>query len=243
MNEVETIDNKGLLWNLLSDGRIFDNIPESRIDLIKVHFERKIKEVKDNSKREDTLTDLNKKIIKDLMQELDVYRIKKKEMIEDKIVDNNLGRKKYFEETLQAHQNDMSEQLNLKPQDEIDFSDNIKEQPLANKDIEAAIKERENEQKAYVQKDKLSNNLKIGELVSLENSIVEPIDTGKRVTFEVNERDERDEMGKSSEGVDSFMSKLKEREDKGVGRDEIINVQIEKIMKELIMLKAMLNND
>ena len=48
MNEVETQDNKGLLWNLLSEGSIFDNIPESRIDLIKLHFESKIKEVKKN---------------------------------------------------------------------------------------------------------------------------------------------------------------------------------------------------
>ena len=238
MNEVETIDNKGLLWNLLSEGSIFDNIPESRIDLIKVHFENKIKEVKNNSKSYDTLTDLNKKIIKDLMQEFEIYKIKKKEMIEDKIVDNNLGRKRYFEETLQAHQNDMTSQLNLKPPKDIDFSDNVKEEPLISKDLETVMKERENELKGYVSKDKLSNNLEMGEDVILENTIIEPIgDFKKKVTFEINEKDEKDEINKSKDIVENFMSKLKNN------KEETINSQIDKIINELVMLKTMLNSN
>ena len=78
MNEIETTNNKGLLWNILSEGNMFDNIPETRIDLIKLHFENKIKEVKNKSNSNDSLTKLNKIIIKELMNELEIYRTKKR---------------------------------------------------------------------------------------------------------------------------------------------------------------------
>ena len=123
MNEIETTNNKGLLWNILSEGNMFDNIPETRIDLIKLHFENKIKEVKNKSNSNDSLTKLNKIIIKELMNELEIYRTKKKEIIEDKIINSNINKKKYFEETLDMHKNDMINQLNLKAPNEIDFSD------------------------------------------------------------------------------------------------------------------------
>ena len=263
MNEVETQDNKGLLWNLLSEGSIFDNIPESRIDLIKLHFESKIKEVKKQSNSYDTLTDLNKKIIKDLMQELNVYRIKKKEMIENKIVDNNLERKNTFEETLRAHQNDMSRQLNKNPPNKIDFSDNIEDIPIMNKDLEAVIKERDNQLRSYVPNEKKSNNITIGEDINLENNIIEPIEKPKKVTFEINEiptlsepeqrpepepeqRPEQEQeqtfieandTNNTNDMMSSFMSKLK------TDNKEMINTQIDKIMSELNILKTMLNND
>ena len=273
MNEVETQDNKGLLWNLLSEGSIFDNIPESRIDLIKLHFESKIKEVKKKSNSYDTLTDLNKKIIKDLMQELNVYRIKKKEMIENKIVDNNLERKNTFEETLRAHQNDMSRQLNKNPPNEIDFSDNIEEIPIMNKDLEAVIKERDNQLRSYVPNEKKSNNITIGEDINLENNIIEPIEKSKKVTFEINEiptlsepepsseQEQRPapapvpepEPAPSPEQEQTFI----EANDTNNTNDmmssfmsklktdnkEMINTQIDKIMNELNILKTMLNND
>lgn len=194
MNELETTENKGLLWNLLNEGKVFNNIPESRIDLIKIHFENKIKEIKQKSRMGDTLTELNKQIIKDLMKELEAYRnIQKQEGIQR--VENVIEEKKTsFEAGLEKHRSDMLNQLNVQAPIEIDFSD--KNVDIPNKSYEDIMRERDMDLKMS----KNDNKLEIGENIKLNEEELEPVSKIKSVRFE--EKEENNFM-------DGFISKLK----------------------------------
>ena len=201
MNELETTENKGLLWNLLNEGKVFNNIPESRIDLIKIHFENKIKEIKQKSRMGDTLTDLNKQIIKDLMKELEAYRnIQKQEGIER--VESVIEEKKTsFQAGLEKHRTDMLNQLNVQAPIEIDFSD--KNVDIPNKSYEDIMRERDMDLKMS----KNDNKLEIGENIKLNEEELEPVSKIKSVRFE--EKEENNFM-------DGFISKLKtEKASKG----------------------------
>jgi len=194
MNELETTENKGLLWNLLNEGKVFNNIPESRIDLIKIHFENKIKEIKQKSRMGDTLTDLNKQIIKDLMKELEAYRnIQKQEGIQR--VENVIEEKKTsFEAGLEKHRTDMLNQLNVQAPIEIDFSD--KNVDIPNKSYEDIMRERDMDLKMSIK----DNKLEIGENIKLNEEELEPVSKIKSVRFEEKEE---------NNFVDGFISKLK----------------------------------
>ncbi len=194
MNELETTENKGLLWNLLNEGKVFNNIPESRIDLIKIHFENKIKEIKQKSRMGDTLTELNKQIIKDLMKELEAYRnIQKQEGIER--VENVIEEKKTsFEAGLEKHRTDMFNQLNVQAPIEIDFTD--KNVDIPNKSYEDIMRERDMDLKMSIK----DNKLEIGENIKLNEEELEPVSKIKSVRFE--EKEENNFM-------DGFISKLK----------------------------------
>ena len=230
MNELETVENKGLLWNLLTEGKVFNNIPETRIDLIKLHFENKIKEIKRGSTGNDTLIELNKKIIKDLMKELETYRtIQKKEEIQR--VENVIEeRKNSFAVGLEKHRLDMNNQLNIKAPEEIDFSDKNKDIPIKN--YEDMMREREEDLKGLHIKEK---TLKIGENVELENNILE-IPKKKNVTFSIDEKENGEE--KKDKLMDDFISKLKKEK---VSKDEI-EEKINKAINELVEIKELIKN-
>ena len=221
MNELETTENKGLLWNLLNEGKVFNNIPESRIDLIKIHFENKIKEIKNKSRMGDTLTELNKQIIKDLMKELEAYRnIQKQEGIER--VENVIEEKKTsFEAGLEKHRTDMFNQLNVQAPIEIDFTD--KNVDIPNKSYEDIMRERDMDLKMSIK----NNKLEIGENIKLDEEELEPVSKIKSVRFEEKEE---------NNFVDGFISKLKTEK---VSKDEL-EKKIDDAINNLTEIKEMI---
>ena len=68
--------NKGILWKLMVDNNIFHDIPENRAELIKNEFDKKIGLIGAQITHADQLMSLNKRVISEMVNELDRHRAK-----------------------------------------------------------------------------------------------------------------------------------------------------------------------
>jgi hypothetical protein len=120
--------NKGMIWKLLCDNGTFNSIPESKANLVKIDFDRKIALIDLDMKETDQLVTLNKRVIGEMVQSVSKYQ----NLATDNIIlptynaaDISQQRQKVFENELKEKQNDF-EKFNSKPvPNKIDFADKL----------------------------------------------------------------------------------------------------------------------
>ena len=69
-------NNKGILWKLMVDNNIFHDISENKADLIKNEFDKKIDLIGMQITAADQLVGLNKRVISEMVNDLDRHRVK-----------------------------------------------------------------------------------------------------------------------------------------------------------------------
>ncbi len=183
--------NKELVWSLLYDGGLFNNIPSYRVDTVKSFLDNKIATISNSIIDTDTLTQLNKKIISEMIDDLNDFRVKTvtaEEISKD--------RQNKFDKRLNALQSDFNSMINLKKPIEIDFKDNIAEQnENIDKLLEQALSNRSTETNFFTENDinrgkswiEGQKKLNIGEETLLTNTIEPSDNKTKRVHFQIDE--------------------------------------------------------
>ena len=152
--------NKGLLWNLMYEGGIFNDIAGDKFNNVKEIFENKIEETsKINDK---TLMEMNKIVMTEIINDLSVLKYNYKRNNENVIISSNeinntmyktknenlKERERKFNDKLTRLKDDFNNLTNVAIPNEIDFSDN-NDTPLKSNEIDfllsETIKKRENE--------------------------------------------------------------------------------------------------
>lgn len=127
-----TIDNKRLLWQLLYENNTFNNIPDNQLSNVKNIFEQQINFI-DNNNRSLSLTEKNKKLIKQTIEHIKVFKttksLKPLEEVEIKI-----------SKDFQDKKEEMMNILKKPTQDEIDFNEGI-DNPINNEEMENILSE------------------------------------------------------------------------------------------------------
>lgn len=234
---VNSNDNKGLLWNLLSkhpnqekDSKKFQAVLEYRVN--EIHRNR--------FKFNNNLMAMNKEIIKQFAAEIPPTTNKK---IQPK--KPTLSKAKVFENKLKNQQDNFNKLINGEKPKEIDFSDKTEEAPIDARMVDDTLQQRELELKKIMAQQAQNNNsatewlkaedtssskhLKIDKTsnVKIESDIVKVQEKERRVRFEVEENPMK---------TISFLDKLKKKDVK----DEIIN-QLTRIEEKQDKILALLS--
>ena len=72
-NKFTSNQNKGMVWKLLCDYGIFNTIPENKAPLVKDAFDRKFETLAKQITPMDNLTNLDKRIIEEMMYDLNNF--------------------------------------------------------------------------------------------------------------------------------------------------------------------------
>ena len=121
-NSFSSDENKSLIWNLIFENGGFNNIPESRLDNIKLMLDNKVLEI-NNSKSNTmkSITELNKILLKSFYDDLKIYKVNENKTISAKKEENV----NEFNKKLENYKTDMINLLNTKTPDPPNFEDNI----------------------------------------------------------------------------------------------------------------------
>lgn len=114
-------ENKSLIWNLVFESGGFNDIPESRIDNIKLMLDNKVSEIYNNNLSNiKSITELNKILLKSLYEDLKIYKVNENKTI--------LARKEEnvneFNKKVENFRNQMNSILNVKLPEKPNFEDN-----------------------------------------------------------------------------------------------------------------------
>lgn len=144
--------NKGLLWNLMYEGGIFNDIAGDKLNNVKEIFENKIEET---SKLNDkTLMEMNKIVMTEIINDLSVLKYNYKRNNENVIISSNeinntmyqtkkenlKERERKFNDKLTRLKDDFNNLTNVAIPNEIDFSDN-NDTPLKSNEIDFLLSE------------------------------------------------------------------------------------------------------
>ena len=77
MSNFITQENKGLLWGLLSDQNVFNNMPDTEKNNVQKLFESEIRKIYDKADKNSDLLILNKLLIQNFTTELQFYKQEK----------------------------------------------------------------------------------------------------------------------------------------------------------------------
>jgi hypothetical protein len=124
-NKFTSNQNKGMVWKLLCDDGVFNNIPENKAPFVKDAFDKKFEMLARQLNPLDNLINLDKRVITEMIH--DMYKFKKNE--EMTLAYNSAeiaqNRQKAFESELKNKKKEF-DILNSTPVPEkIDFSDNL----------------------------------------------------------------------------------------------------------------------
>jgi hypothetical protein len=126
-NKFISNQNKGLVWKLLLDDGAFNSIPENKFAQVKDAFERKFETVAKHITAADTIVNLDKHIISEMINDLSNYTTKhekKEEMTLDySAADLAQKRQKIFENELITKKKDFDTYNAVPAPNKIDFSD------------------------------------------------------------------------------------------------------------------------
>ena len=213
MNQEELIQyftsnkNKGILWKLMGENDLFNGIQPNDASKVTQLFESNILNLSLNITRNNELIDLNKKIITNMVNELNILRENSSSTIiphHYKVSDMTEKRQKEFDSKLQNKEVEFQELIKTPNPETPDFSDKV-DQPMEG-DIDKILKEQleyresqlnivlETQDKVKAEKwlqegntnHKQEDNivhLTIGEQVPLiENEIVDPLIINQAIT-------------------------------------------------------------
>lgn len=128
-NQFNSISNKGMIWNLLSNNNAFSNIPDNKYNLIKETFDKKISIMAEQiDESNDQLLNLNKKIISDMVVYLsDIKQKNNSNSVPELYSANDLSkqRQKRLNDELIAKQNEFENLTKVNIPETPDFSDKL----------------------------------------------------------------------------------------------------------------------
>jgi hypothetical protein len=126
--------NKGMIWNLLCNDGMFKTIPEHKANIVKEDFDRKIEKIARQIVSTDNLVNLCKRLISEMINDVDKYKQAEKPMNkpkDDKMTLNYSAaeiaqtRQKMFDNELQNKKKEFDKLNTIQTPDKIDFSDNL----------------------------------------------------------------------------------------------------------------------
>ena len=135
-NYITSKENKELLWNLLYNNKVFNNIPETNFNNIQILFEKTIlrsldenREIFTNSDPKNSIIDMNKIILQNIVTTLVNY---KKSLLTPIEIKETLKAEKLeeFDKELSAKKVSFNDLITLKKPEIIDFSDIKEDEPL-----------------------------------------------------------------------------------------------------------------
>ena len=110
-NNFTSNENKSLIWNLIYEQGGFNDIPESRIDNIKLLLNNKVLEINnDELNKNKSNIELNKILLKSFNDDFKIYKLNENKTIFAK-KEENINK---FNEKLENYRNDMNNILNVK---------------------------------------------------------------------------------------------------------------------------------
>jgi len=127
--------NKGIIWSLLNEHNVFNGIDIKYVNMIKQDFDGKVGYISNSISNNDTMVSLNKKVISEMIIELNKY--KTIQPIEINATTNananalpitsaeaQLQKQTLFQKNLETKQNEFDTLINKQKPVTIDFSDN-----------------------------------------------------------------------------------------------------------------------
>ena len=245
MNQEELIQyftsnkNKGILWKLMGENDLFNGIQPNDASKVTQLFESNILNLSLNITRNNELIDLNKNIITNMVNELNILRENSSSTIiphHYKVSDMTEKRQKEFDSKLQNKEVEFQELIKTPNPETPDFSDKV-DQPMEG-DIDKILKEQlayresqlnivlETQDKVKAEKwlqegntnHKQEDNivhLTIGEQVPLiENEIVDPLIINQAITNPKKQVKFSDEKNNETHITNNaFLASLKKKSD------------------------------
>ena len=146
MPNFNTPENKGVIWNLMFQGGVFQGISDSQVKNVKRDFDAKVDDIAARNPNSANLTSLNKVVITEMMNDVKKYamsrafagdenpargtasvgaRMFKEQPQAPRGTSREVSeqRQKLFQKGLESRQNDFSGMMNKRIPDTIDFSD------------------------------------------------------------------------------------------------------------------------
>ena len=187
MNYFYSNENKSYLWSFMYSNGLFTNVSDKNVNEVKNDLDTCINNIMNTSNQNDSLTNLNKKVITQMIEITKKYKltttqelVRSQDLIE--------ARKKTLQDKYNTMQNDFNEINKIHTPNEIDFSDE-KDKPLGNElDIllSQTIAMRENELNIVLENNKAKddnvNKINIGNSTKLDE-IIDINEQKKNVTF------------------------------------------------------------
>lgn len=131
-NKFISNQNKGMVWKLLCDDGVFNNIPENKASLVKDAFDRKFETMAKQINAMDNLVNLDKRIITEMIYDINEFKKREEMTLTYSAAEIAQSRQKVFQDELNNKKKEF-DALNSSPVPEkIDFSDNL-DAPMGSK--------------------------------------------------------------------------------------------------------------
>lgn len=199
--ELDSQENKALVWGILAEQHVFDNIPDKLFGKVQTLFETEISSLKSRSSgKNNDLLILNKLLMQNFTRSLTTLK------------DNKSAKAKQVEESFNQKRTELNTLLNGNKPQEIDFSDPIDDEPLKIEDLDNRLNSIIDERKTLVSEYE-SIEIKADNL--LEKSEIEIKDLPKKIPNELeNVTSELNEEIIEEENLEeTFLNKLKRVEE------------------------------
>ena len=211
--EFNSQENKALVWGILAEQNIFDNIPDSLFNKVQTLFETEISSLnsRSNGKNADLLI-LNKLLMQNFTRSIATLK------------DNKNAKAKQIEESLNEKRIELNNLLNGNKPEEIDFSDPTEDEPLKIEDLDDKLNNIINERKILVSD---YENVEIKNSENLENSNIEIIDNSLDSKQSISLKEEIIEENNLEK---TFLSKLKKSDEITM---ETLNNKLDKLLEKV----------
>ena len=176
MDNILSIKNKEFLWNILYEKKIFEGIPNDKIENVKNIFESSINNVINNTQN-DNIIEINKEILVKIISEINKL---KNNLLNSKNVKDEFKDEKtlIFDKNLNAHKDSLNKLINPDKPKEIDFKDK-EDKPINNDEMNRILEE--------MQKDRNINNIEnkiSGDNLIKTNNIMDTINEVPKLKIE-----------------------------------------------------------
>ena len=202
--------NKGMLWKLMLDNDFFLNIPSNKAEIVKHEFDLKISSMASHIVPSDNLTALNKRVISEMMGEVEKYKHVEKQQDIYNTADLAQRKQAIFQEEIKNKQNEFDKFSKPVPV-KIDFSDTM-DKPMGSEmdkilaeqialrekqlNMVLEVQEKPAADHKWLQTETTATKLKINEKINIDNREIIKV-LPKKVNFA------------QQENSDDFMSLLK----------------------------------
>lgn len=127
MENFNTQQNKGAIWNLMYQEGIFQDIKDDHVQNVKADFDKKMNEISGRKTDNNSLTELNKTVITEMINDMAKYKtVSYNDSYNDRNVtakDISDKRQMMFQKGLEKRQNDFTNAMNERKPDKMNFSD------------------------------------------------------------------------------------------------------------------------
>jgi hypothetical protein len=127
MENFNTQQNKGAIWNLMYQEGIFQDIKDDHVQNVKADFDKKMNEISGRNSDNKSLTELNKTVITEMINDMAKYKtVSYNNSYNDRNVtakDISDKRQMMFQKGLEKRQNDFTNAMNERKPDKMNFSD------------------------------------------------------------------------------------------------------------------------